>query len=148
MRAIISTIALVRQKSNLISQFTGLWLLMKAITTQELKLATFFNYNHNHIISCESKIVHTTTLDTCTLYTHVQVHCTYFTLVCSNYLILPLWRIFSSLLVCSLFDDSQFCLNEYYSTKLSNKVFSTWVFWAVPLESFMFFILQVIFWDV
>ena len=78
MRAIISTIALVRQKSNLISQFTGLWLLMKAITTQELKLflldSYFFNYNHNHIISCESKIVHTTTLDTCTLYTHS--HCT------------------------------------------------------------------------
>lgn len=43
---------------------------MKAITTQELILflldSYFFNYSHNHIISCESKIVHTTTLDTCT----------------------------------------------------------------------------------
>ena len=71
MRAIISTIALVRQKS----QFTRLWLLMKAITTQELMLflldSYFFNYSHNHIISCGSKIVHTTTtLDTCMYIVH------------------------------------------------------------------------------
>ena len=44
MRAIISTIALVRQKSNRISQFTGLWLLMKAISTQELKLFLLDSY--------------------------------------------------------------------------------------------------------
>ena len=59
MRAIISTIALVRQKSNLICQLPLTFDESNYNTRTDVVFIRqyLFNYDHNHINSCESKIV-------------------------------------------------------------------------------------------